>query len=511
MRKLITSFCLLMTAAGAMASIDAKFQDDGYEMRSLDLNTSANERYLSAYEAGQVLFLKGDSVFAGTINKDATGLDNVTAMPEITALGIIGTVAYNEQTKTLYFSQKEKDGTLWLYQSTNKDGKWSKPKRVNIEGLGGQRGTSTFLSNAGWNYITNTTVHIKNPSIAKGGNRIYFTSDIEGGQGGDDIWYTDFKKKTTWSAPVNAGPSINSDKDEDFAFVENDANLYFSTKRDGENSNLYQSTASGDAWNNATKMGDDYNSDASDYNLVVLDKTPYLISTRPGKGGEDIFAFVADCNIKFVSTEIKTNEGDSTYTLKAKVQFKYAPASGALVVYDSISDQQATVAMKVDSPFEFTFDALPVLDAAKEASIKAWFTDDAACVADTTYMTPAPTYKEKKRQFYWVFFLFDFDKDNLNDTFMNDIKRLAAEMRNFPDAVFEISGYTDCRGSYAYNDKLSDRRAKTIMDLLAKEGIPASSMRSVGYGERRLQIPNAKTEEEHAQNRRVEVRIVESK
>ena len=81
-------------------------------------------------------------------------------------------------------------------------------------------------------------------------------------------------------------------------------------------------------------------------------------------------------------------------------------------------------------------------------------------------------------------------------------------MLQFPDAVFEISGYTDSRGSLEYNDKLSQRRADTIRDMLLEKGFPADRMKAVGYGERRLQIPNAETEEEHAQNRRVEVRIL---
>jgi hypothetical protein len=82
-------------------------------------------------------------------------------------------------------------------------------------------------------------------------------------------------------------------------------------------------------------------------------------------------------------------------------------------------------------------------------------------------------------------------------------------MRNFPDCRFEISGYTDSRGSDTYNDKLSQRRAETIKQMLIdRENFDPSVLEAVGYGERRLQVPNAQTEEEHAQNRRVEVRII---
>ena len=105
--------------------------------------------------------------------------------------------------------------------------------------------------------------------------------------------------------------------------------------------------------------------------------------------------------------------------------------------------------------------------------------------------------------------MFDFDRDILDEAFFQDLHRLATEMRNFPDCRFEIAGYTDSRGSEAYNDKLSQRRATTIKQLLIdKENFDPSVLEAVGYGERRLQVPNAQTEEEHAQNRRVEVRII---
>ena len=115
---------------------------------------------------------------------------------------------------------------------------------------------------------------------------------------------------------------------------------------------------------------------------------------------------------------------------------------------------------------------------------------------------------ERRKKFYWVFFLFDFDKDILAETFKRDLNNLTKAMREFKDVSFEISGYTDSRGSDEYNDALSLRRANEIKDLLVKEGFKPEQLVAVGYGERRLQVPNAKTEEEHAQNRRVEVRII---
>ena len=63
------------------------------------------------------------------------------------------------------------------------------------------------------------TYHDKS-TIAKDGNRIYFTSaDIDGGKG-SDIWYIEPKDDNMWKYPVNAGAEINTDANEDYAFVE---------------------------------------------------------------------------------------------------------------------------------------------------------------------------------------------------------------------------------------------------------------------------------------------------
>ena len=89
-----------------------------------------------------------------------------------------------------------------------------------------------------------------------------------------------------------------------------------------------------------------------------------------------------------------------------------------------------------------------------------------------------------------------------------EMDALVEAMSQFPDAQFEISGYADARGSHAYNDKLSERRAETVKKALIEKGIKAENLRIVANGKRALQVPNAKSKEQHAQNRRVEVRII---
>lgn len=119
------------------------------------------------------------------------------------------------------------------------------------------------------------------------------------------------------------------------------------------------------------------------------------------------------------------------------------------------------------------------------------------------------TIEEQKARFYWVFFIFDFNRDILDDAFLNDLDSLCTSMKRFEDTRFEVAGYTDARGADDYNDKLSLRRAQTIKKLMMERGgFTSEQLIATGYGKRALHVPDAKTEEQHAQNRRVTVRVI---
>jgi outer membrane protein OmpA-like peptidoglycan-associated protein len=70
----------------------------------------------------------------------------------------------------------------------------------------------------------------------------------------------------------------------------------------------------------------------------------------------------------------------------------------------------------------------------------------------------------------------------------------------------ELSGHTDNKGSSDYNKKLSDSRAKAVLDYLVKKGISPDRMTSVGYGFDRPMAPND-TDAGRQLNRRTEFEI----
>lgn len=103
---------------------------------------------------------------------------------------------------------------------------------------------------------------------------------------------------------------------------------------------------------------------------------------------------------------------------------------------------------------------------------------------------------------------FAFDKADLLPGYEKELDKLVDLMTDFPFLRVEIEGHTDDQGSDAYNDKLSDARAKAVVDHLLKKKVSADRISWKGYGKRQPQVPNT-SEENRALNRRVEFRIVE--
>lgn len=291
MKRILLPLALLVASSSAFSAIDGKFNEEKYEFKSLEVNTSEKEHSMSLFSGNSMMFLKENTVYTADIDTAATGLNNIAESKALTDLGIHGTVAYDAAKNKIYFTLKESDVCEWLYESTFDGKKWSNPKRLVIEGLEKERGRSYFLANAGWNYAKKPQLIMLNPTIAKGGNRIYFTSaDIEEGKGGKDIWWIEPRDAEKWQYPVNAGETINTEADEDFAFVENDEIIYVSRTKAGVGTDIFKGDANGNTWAAVEILNHPYTGAAEDYNIIVKDGTPFIISNRGGS--DDIWAWV---------------------------------------------------------------------------------------------------------------------------------------------------------------------------------------------------------------------------
>lgn len=103
---------------------------------------------------------------------------------------------------------------------------------------------------------------------------------------------------------------------------------------------------------------------------------------------------------------------------------------------------------------------------------------------------------------------FEFDQARLTTNAKALLDPVATELVARPAIDIEIQGHTDSKGTDAYNQKLSERRAQSVVQYLEDKGVAGSRMEAVGYGESRPVADNA-TDEGRELNRRVELKVVE--
>ncbi len=105
--------------------------------------------------------------------------------------------------------------------------------------------------------------------------------------------------------------------------------------------------------------------------------------------------------------------------------------------------------------------------------------------------------------------LFEFDKAELRPADREILSRIAGVLLASYGYRVSVYGHTDDQGDDAYNKRLSERRAATVRDYLAKTGIPDDILDAKGFGEESPRVPGM-TREARRKNRRVEIAIVDT-
>jgi hypothetical protein len=141
------------------------------------------------------------------------------------------------------------------------------------------------------------------PSISKDGKFIFFSSNMPGGQGKSDIWYCELVNGD-WSAPVNAGPKVNTSGIENYPYMHPSGRLYFTSDRPGGFGRLdvYSTSLYNGIWEEPVLLPQPINSSSDDFALVASEdmQTGYLTSNR--SASDDIFRYTstiirkAECN-----------------------------------------------------------------------------------------------------------------------------------------------------------------------------------------------------------------------
>ncbi|MEN9925339.1 MAG: hypothetical protein RL268_1465 [Pseudomonadota bacterium] len=102
---------------------------------------------------------------------------------------------------------------------------------------------------------------------------------------------------------------------------------------------------------------------------------------------------------------------------------------------------------------------------------------------------------------------FDVGSSTLKPEFRATLDKVAQSLIQYPNSLVDVYGHTDSTGSDAFNQTLSESRARTVMNYLISRGVPAARLRSQGFGET-MPVASNDTADGRARNRRVEIKIV---
>lgn len=105
---------------------------------------------------------------------------------------------------------------------------------------------------------------------------------------------------------------------------------------------------------------------------------------------------------------------------------------------------------------------------------------------------------------------FEFDKAELRPEDRELLSRIAGILLTSEDYTISVNGHTDDVGTQAYNQTLSERRAKAVRDYLVKAGLPAEIVSVTGHGKALPLVPGS-SEQARAKNRRVELAIASTR
>lgn len=354
-----------------------------------------------------------------------------------------------------------------------------------------------------WGNITSLPFNSLNysvghPAVTPDGSTLYFVSDMPGGLGATDIYKVSINQDGTFGQPENMGAPINTAGREMFPFV-TEEKFYFSS--DGHLGlgalDVFELLIHEDGtMTEPSNLGAPLNSAMDDFAFIIDEASQegYFSSNRNGgEGDDDIYAFHREV-VVILEPCVQSANGTVIDKLNKK------PIGNAIVqLFDAERNELERVNSAPDGSFAFE----TILDCevkyiarASKASygedIKEFETTlelglelglglEVDPIIDLIYDDNGV------KKFRIENLNFDLDKHFIRPDAATELDKIYGVMNEYPSIVIKIESHTDSRGSDAYNEALSDRRAKSTRDYLISRGIDARRIESaIGYGENRL-------------------------
>lgn len=385
-----------------------------------------------------------------------------------------GSCCFSADGREMYLTQCTTDPSYPRYaqivKSNRSDAAWGKVSEVK-------------LSN-------DTLSSFAHPAISPDGEWLYFVSDMPGGKGGLDIWRVRLTA-AGFGGIENLGEPINTPGDEEFPTFRPNGDLYFSSNghKGLGGLDIYYARIGADHRYHVYHPGYPLNSQGDDFGMTFEGphNQGFFCSNRgDGRGWDHIYSFYNPEIVQTVKGWVYEMDG---YELTAAEVY---------VVGDDGTNEK----LSVRSDGSFT----KVLDEGVSylflATCKGYLNHKEEVHAltapkesrDTTLQfalanISAPTLIDN--------IFYDFDKATLRDSSKTALDQLVTLLNENPNITIELSAHTDYKGSETYNERLSQRRAESVVNYLIEHGIAADRLTPVGYGKKKPKTINKKAAEKY--------------
>jgi len=445
-------------------------------------------------------------LYAATMNEDGSLSNPEPLAGDVNTKYHESNPVFTADGKTMYFTRNN--------FTNGKKGK-DKEKTIRLKLYKATLSGDNFWTNVEELPFSSDDYSVAHPALSVDEKRLYFSSDMPNAmaKGMSDLYYVEIKGNNEYGEPVNLGSGINTEARESFPFISSTNNLYFSS--DGRGGlggfDVFMTSLDENGLpNKIDNLGVPTNSPLDDFGFILDEekRMGYLSSNRDGESGsvdDEIYSVRESCEPVIAGTvyDKETNE------IIPNANVWLLDTDDNSVIAETMSDENGKFSFdQASCESSYLVRGSKVANGYDEPDEKVTSTGKVSATNEVgLYLNPGcppndlgciigilePIY-------------FDFDRYNIHQLAEVDLRKVLAAMQLYPELIIHIESHTDSRGNDAYNEALSDKRAKSTMKWLVDQGIRQNRLTAKGYGEYQLQNDcgnNADcTEEEHQLNRR---------
>ncbi len=368
-----------------------------------------------------------------------------------------GVCSFSPDGRTMYLTQCKTDANYprfaTIVASSRSDATWSKPTEITIS--------------------KDTLTSFAHPAVSPDGEWLYFVSDMPGGLGGYDIWRCRLFGNNEVGTIENLGPLVNTAGDEKFPAFRPNGDFYFSSDGHPGMGGLDIYILKKGARNLEHPVAP-LNSQGDDFGMTFEGRynRGYFSSNRGDTRGYDhIYSFYNPEIVQTVKGWVYEQDG---YELTA-AQVYMVGNDGTNLKLSVRGDGSFTQEIKPGVDYVFLGTCKGFLNHQEQLRVEPVTKSEEYVLQFPLANISAPVLIEN--------IFYDFDKATLRPESQTALDELVNLLNENPNITIELSAHTDYKGSDQYNERLSQRRAESVVNYLIAHGIASDRLTPKGYGE----------------------------